>query len=263
MITSEADADSSKSSTAPYFTLTNPNAVVAEGAASNFFTETLWSLGRPLENSYGEVECVCGNKGRRGGRRGGRETRDRDGDRERERDGEEGGCDTETVSETCYCSSATVSPVSPSWKKREKEREKGRATLKVAPMIRKSSRSRSRPRSGMLEIEEVPMDELSSSSSAREGRGDRKRPRFDEEARHPPKRAHPPVVDPSSLFPSPRSTRSLSEQANEILISDALIDGLEGPILYDDWRTAKNQSQSQGNGHGQSGQGCRKGYTAV
>ena len=102
-----------------------------------------------------------------------------------------------------------------------------------------------RSRITMDEIEELPMDELSSSS--REDRQDVKRARFDDDAQS---RSNPPMVDTSSLFPPPRSTRSLAERTAGISVSDALVDGPNGPVLYDDWRTSKKNLKGPANWRG-------------
>ena len=49
------------------------------------------------------------------------------------------------------------------------------------------------------------------------------------------------IVDPEALFPPPRSAESLDDLAGGISISPVLIDGPDGPMLYDGW---KRQTQS-------------------
>ena len=44
------------------------------------------------------------------------------------------------------------------------------------------------------------------------------------------------VIDPEALFPPPRSAGSLDDLAGGISISPALIDGLDGPMLYEEWK---------------------------
>ena len=46
----------------------------------------------------------------------------------------------------------------------------------------------------------------------------------------------PTVVDRTHLFPPPRSRQSFDDLAGGIAVSPALIDGPDGPMLYDEWK---------------------------
>jgi hypothetical protein len=91
----------------------------------------------------------------------------------------------------------------------------------------------------MNEIEEYPMNELSSSSRDEKSCRDVKRARFEEDAEST---SNPPIVDTSALFPPSHD----SEQYAGISISDALIDSPRGPVLYDDWRASRKNSKGNG-----------------
>ena len=51
------------------------------------------------------------------------------------------------------------------------------------------------------------------------------------------------VIDPEALFPPPRSAESLYDLAGGILISPALIDGPDGPMLYEEWKRRTQGAQ--------------------
>ena len=50
------------------------------------------------------------------------------------------------------------------------------------------------------------------------------------------------VIDPEALFP-PHSAESLDHLAGGILISPALIDGPDGPMLYEEWKRRTQSAQ--------------------
>ena len=50
------------------------------------------------------------------------------------------------------------------------------------------------------------------------------------------------VIDSEALFP-PRCAESLDDLAGGILISPALIDGLDGPMLYEEWKRRMQSAQ--------------------
>ena len=50
------------------------------------------------------------------------------------------------------------------------------------------------------------------------------------------------VIDSEALFP-PRCAESLDDLAGGILISPALIDGLDGPMLYEEWKRRTQSAQ--------------------
>ena len=51
------------------------------------------------------------------------------------------------------------------------------------------------------------------------------------------------IVDPEALFPPPRSAESLDDLAGGISISPALIDGPDGPMLYEEWKRRTQSAQ--------------------
>ena len=51
------------------------------------------------------------------------------------------------------------------------------------------------------------------------------------------------VIDPEALFPPPRSAESLDDLAGGISISPALIDGPDGPMLYEEWKRRTQSAQ--------------------
>ena len=51
------------------------------------------------------------------------------------------------------------------------------------------------------------------------------------------------VIDPEALFLPPRSAESLYDLAGGILISPALIDGPDGPMLYEEWKRRTQSAQ--------------------
>ena len=51
------------------------------------------------------------------------------------------------------------------------------------------------------------------------------------------------VIDPETLFPPPRSAESLDDLAGGISISPALIDGPDGPMLYEEWKRRTQSTQ--------------------
>ena len=51
------------------------------------------------------------------------------------------------------------------------------------------------------------------------------------------------VIDPEASFPPPRSAESLDDLAGGILISPALIDGPDGPMLYEEWKRRTQSAQ--------------------
>ena len=51
------------------------------------------------------------------------------------------------------------------------------------------------------------------------------------------------VIDPEALFPPPRSAESLDDLAGGISISPALIDGPDGPMLYEEWKRRTQSTQ--------------------
>jgi len=53
-----------------------------------------------------------------------------------------------------------------------------------------------------------------------------------------------PAVDENVLFPPPRSSLSIHEQEDGIVVSPALIDGPSGPMLYEEWRRRPGPSGS-------------------
>ena len=51
------------------------------------------------------------------------------------------------------------------------------------------------------------------------------------------------VIDPEALFPPPRSAESLDGLAGGISINPVLIDGPDGPMLYEEWKRRTQSAQ--------------------